>query len=61
MEGLRRQHGQEVQQEAELKAEATAHKKNLADRDRALRDAAEEFKMAGLPASGGLERAAVDK
>ncbi len=37
MEGLRRQHAAEVQQEAQLAAEANAHKKNLGDRDLALR------------------------
>jgi len=61
MEGLRRQHGLEVQQEAQLKAEASAHKKNLGVRDRALRDAAAEFRISGLPESGDLERGVVGK
>jgi hypothetical protein len=60
MEGLRRQHGLEVQQEAQLAAEATAHRRNLGERDQSLRSAAEEFKVGGLP-EGALQRQAVDR
>lgn len=60
IEGLKKQQGQELKREAHLAAEAEAHKRSIADRDQALRSAAQETRTSALP-QGALSQSQVDR
>ena len=60
LEGIKKQLGQDLKREAHLSAEAEAHKKSIAERDQALRLAAQEVRSSALP-NGALAQSAVQK